>query len=180
MERPSRQRHLQLSGPVEQLQAHRRRLFRRRNDRFIQRHRGGSLPSATIGRALGSSGEARHDRSALTRTEDGSLGEVPMVRILLPPADSLSLSRSRFRRSRTRLSARVWAAGLAIGSAETLGFFDIAPIGGNISVGPNSSTAVRLMWWRDCHAGPNEVGPSLTYGRSLNPDWAQAKPSTIR
>jgi hypothetical protein len=104
----------------------------------------------------------------------------PEVRIHLPPADSLSLSRSRFRRSRTRLSARVWAAGLAIGSAETLGFFDIAPIGGNISVGPNSSTAVRLMWWRDCHAGPNEVGPSLTYGRSLNPDWAQAKPSTIR
>src|SRR6202040_3415185 len=45
-------------------------------------------PSATIGRALGSSGEARHDRSALTRTEDGSLGEVPMVRILLPPAES--------------------------------------------------------------------------------------------
>src|SRR5580704_11835719 len=73
----------------------------------------------------------------------------PEVRIHLPPADSLSLSRSRFRRSRTRLSARVWAAGLAIGSAETLGFFDIAPIGGNISVGPNSSTAVRLMWWRD-------------------------------
>ena len=26
----------------------------------------------------------------------------------------------------------------------------------------------------------DEVGPSLTYGRSLNPDWAQAKPSTIR
>src|SRR6202035_614248 len=44
---------------------------------------------------------------------------VPMVRIHLPPADSLSLSRSSFRRSRTRLSARVWAAGLATGSAET-------------------------------------------------------------
>jgi hypothetical protein len=55
-----------------------------------------------------------------------------MVRIHLPPADSLSLSRSPFRRSRTRLSARVWAADLAIGSAETLGFFDIEPIGGNI------------------------------------------------
>src|ERR1700730_13375919 len=41
------------------------------------------------------------------------------VRIHLPPADSLSLSRSRFRMSRTRLSARVWAAGLATGSAET-------------------------------------------------------------
>src|ERR1700736_2024129 len=97
-----------------------------------------------------------------------------------PLQQTVCLSRSRFRRSRTRLSARVWAAGLAIGSAETLRFFDIEPIGGNISVGPNSSTAVRLMWWRDCHAGPNEVGPSLTYGRSLNPDWAQAKPSTIR
>ena len=27
---------------------------------------------------------------------------------------------------------------------------------GFISAGPHSSTAVRLMWWRDCHAGPNE------------------------
>src|SRR5580704_7779363 len=128
--------------------------------------------------------EGEHCRRTRYR-EDGCTAKAqeraePEVRIHLPPADSLSLSRSRFRRSRTRLSARVWAAGLAIGSAETLGFFDIAPIGGNISVGPNSSTAVRLMWWRDCHAGPNEVGPSLTYGRSLNPDWAQAKPSTIR
>src|SRR6202048_83682 len=96
----------------------------------------------------------------------GSVGE-PKVRIHLPPADSLSLSRSRFRRSRTRLSARVWAAGLAIGSAETLGFFDIAPIGGNISVGPNSSTAVRLMWWRDCHAGPNESRAELNVLRRL-------------
>src|SRR6202030_485433 len=43
----------------------------------------------------------------------------PEVRIHLPPADSQSLSRSRFRRSRTRLSARVWPAGLATGSAET-------------------------------------------------------------
>jgi hypothetical protein len=43
----------------------------------------------------------------------------PEVRIHLPPAESLSLSRIRFRRSRTRLSARVCAAGLASGSAET-------------------------------------------------------------
>src|ERR1700736_2001965 len=89
------------------------------------------------------------------------LRAVPMVRIRFPPEDSLSLSRSRFRRSRTRLSAGGWGAGLAIGSAETLGFFDIAPIGGNISVGPNSSTAVRLMWWRDCHADPNESRAEL-------------------
>src|SRR5260221_3342409 len=33
----------------------------------------------------------------------------PRVRIHLPPADSLSLFRSRFRRSRTRLSSRVCA-----------------------------------------------------------------------
>jgi hypothetical protein len=71
---------------------------------------------------------------------------VPMVRIHLPPADSQSLSRSRFRRSRTRLSARVWAAGLATGSAETRQAFHCAPTGGNISVGPYSSTAVPLRW----------------------------------
>jgi hypothetical protein len=49
-------------------------------------------------------------------------GRQPEVRIHLPPADSLSLSRSRFRRSRTRLSARVWAAGLPTvrGRAELL------------------------------------------------------------
>ena len=69
----------------------------------------------------------------------------PKVRIHSPPADSLSLFRSRFRRSRTRLSARVCADGLATASAETPGCFDIAPTGGNVSVGPNSSTAVRLM-----------------------------------
>jgi hypothetical protein len=42
-----------------------------------------------------------------------------MVRIRFPPADSPSLARIRYRASRTRLSARVCAAGLATGSAET-------------------------------------------------------------
>src|SRR5882757_10603092 len=28
--------------------------------------------------------------------------------------------------------------------------FDLAPTGGNISVAPYSSTAVPLMWWREC------------------------------
>src|ERR1700737_4077675 len=60
----------------------------------------------------------------------------PEVRIHLPPADSLSLFRNRFRRLRTRLSARVCADGLATASAETRGCFDIAPPGGNVSVGP--------------------------------------------
>ena len=81
----------------------------------------------------------------------------PMVRIHLPPADSLSLSRSRFRRSRTRLSARVWAAGLPTGQQRLAGCFDIASTGGNISVGPYSSTAVRLV-----------VAPGLTRGRSVD------------
>ena len=52
-------------------------------------------------------GELRGDRRAAKK-----FGGVPMVRIHLPPADSLSLSRSLFRRSRTRLSARVWGSWL--------------------------------------------------------------------
>src|SRR4029077_16073828 len=43
----------------------------------------------------------------------------PMVRIHLPPAESLSLSRSCFECREPRLSARLCAAGLATGSAET-------------------------------------------------------------
>ena len=72
---------------------------------------------------------ARPRREAVPASEfrpgkkQASLSGVPMVRIHLPPADSLSLSRSSFRRSRTRLSARVWAAGLATGSAETCRVF---------------------------------------------------------
>src|SRR5580704_8841441 len=141
--------------------------------------RGGSRmqESCPYGSVRGAPSNGCPYRNQQIRSDLGTAGPSPITvdslatrnwkfRIHFPPADSLSLSRSRFRRSRTRRSARVWAAGLAIGSAETLGFFDIAPIGGNISVGPNSSTAVRLKWWRDCHAGPNEVGPSLTYGRS--------------
>ena len=55
------------------------------------------------------------------------------------------------------------------GQQRLPGCFDIASTGGNISVGPYSSTAVRLV-----------VAPGLTRGRSLNSDRAQAKPSTIR
>jgi hypothetical protein len=63
-----------------------------------------------------------------------------------------------------RFSARVWAAGLATGSAETRQAFHCAPTGGNVSAGRNSSTAM----------------PALNVGGSLNSDRAQAKPSTIR
>src|ERR1700737_1503093 len=57
-----------------------------------------------------------------------------------------------------RLSARVWAACLAAGSAETRQAFYGAPTGGDISVGPYSSTAVPLRWSAKMHAGPNKVG----------------------
>src|SRR5258707_5408741 len=53
---------------------------------------------------------------------------------------------SAFEGREPRLSARVWAAGLATRSAETRRAFQFAPTCGNISVGPYSSTAVPLMW----------------------------------
>ena len=44
---------------------------------------------------------------------------------------------------------------------DAQGCYKIAPTDGNISVAPYSSTAVPLMWWwRECHAGANEVGAS--------------------
>jgi hypothetical protein len=55
-----------------------------------------------------------------------------------------SLSRTRFRKSRTPAFRAAVAAGLAAGSAETRRGFDIAPTGGNISAGPYSSTAVPV------------------------------------
>src|ERR1700726_893544 len=81
----------------------------------------------------------------------------PEVRIHLPPADSLYLSRFCFRTLRTRLSARVWAAGLTTGSAETRQAFHCAPTGGNVSAGPYSSTAVPMMRSVQCPDGPNEA-----------------------
>jgi hypothetical protein len=112
------------------------------------------------------------NRGHLART--GSSNPSPSSRqsVSLPQSFS-KVEKPGFPRGCARLAWRP-------GRQRRAGCFDIAPTGNNISVGPYSSTAVRLMWWRDCHAGPNEVGPSLTYGRSLNPDWAQAKPSTIR
>ena len=72
--------------------------------------------------------------------------EGPRVRSLLPPAESQSLARMRFRRvENPGFPQRVCAAGLVTGSAETRKGFDIAPTGGNISVGPYSSTSGSLM-----------------------------------
>src|SRR4029077_12051126 len=53
---------------------------------------------------------------------------------------------SAFEGREPRLSARVCAAGLATGWAETRRAFHFAPTGGNISAGPYSSTGVPLMW----------------------------------
>ena len=84
-------------------------------------------------------------------------GKVVPLQVMGLPSDSLSLSRFCFRTLRTRLSARVWAAGLTTGSAETRQAFHCAPTGGNVSAGPYSSTAVPMMRSAQCHDGPNEV-----------------------
>src|SRR3984893_17574213 len=99
----------------------------------------------------------RQRRSTCLTLFSGRPHEEPGVRIHLPPADSLSLSRFCFRTLRTRLSARVWAAGLTTGSAETRQAFHCAPTGGNVSAGPYSSTAVPLMRSVQCHDGLNEA-----------------------
>src|ERR1700751_4095442 len=60
---------------------------------------------------------------------------------------TVSLSPSAaFQGGEPRFSARVWAAGLATGSAETRQAFHCAPTGGNVSAGRNSSTAVPMRW----------------------------------
>src|ERR1700726_2421066 len=81
-----------------------------------------------------------------------------------------------------RFSARVWAAGLATGSAETRQALHCGPTGGNISVGPYSSTAVPLGWLAKIPRRSRQswVYSALNVRGSLNSDWAQAKPSTIR
>ena len=74
------------------------------------------------------------------------------------------------------LSARVCADGLATASAETPGCFDIAPTGGNVSVGPNSSTAVRLdvvatvpgRSGRSQGLSGLSIGKSLKFGSGLS------------
>jgi hypothetical protein len=81
-----------------------------------------------------------------------------------------------------RFSARVWAAGLATGSAETRQTLHCGPTGCNISVGPYSSTAVPLRWSAKMPRRSRQswVYSALNVRGSLNSDWAQAKPSTIR
>ncbi len=89
---------------------------------------------------------ASHEKGLQRDTEilDFSRAE-PEVQIHLPPADSPSLSRSRFRASRTRAFPAGVRARLTTGSAETRQAFHSAPTGGNVSAGPYSSTTVPLM-----------------------------------
>src|SRR5580693_6860036 len=75
----------------------------------LRRKREGATQFPTIGLVEGNANNFKGTRNTKAQKSWSSHAE-PEVRIHLPPADSLSLSRSRFRRSRTRLSARVWAA----------------------------------------------------------------------
>jgi hypothetical protein len=66
--------------------------------------------------------------------------------------ESISLQRTvrlspaaTFERQEPGLSPEVCEARLTTGSAETRQAFHCAPTGGNVSAGPYSSTAVRLM-----------------------------------
>src|ERR1700732_904289 len=81
-----------------------------------------------------------------------------------------------------RFSARVWAAGLATGSAETRQTLHCGPTGCNISVGPYSSTAVPLRWSAKMPRRSRQswVYSALSVRESLNTDRAQAKRSTSR
>src|SRR5580704_5548273 len=89
-----------------------------------RRKREGAMQFPTIGLFERNANNFKGTRNTKAQKSWSTRAE-PEVRIHLPPADSLSLSRSSFRRSRTRLSARVCADGLATASAETPGCFDI-------------------------------------------------------
>jgi hypothetical protein len=89
---------------------------------------------------------------------DHLTGKAPYKFESISLQQTVSLSPSAaFQGGEPRFSARVWAAGLATGSAETRQAFHCAPTGGNVSAGPYSSTAVPMMRSVQCHGGPNEV-----------------------
>src|ERR1700720_1857131 len=76
-----------------------------------RRKREGATQFPTIGLFERNANNFKGTRNTKAQKSWSSRAE-PEVRIHLPPADSLSLSRSLFRRSRTRLSARVWGSWL--------------------------------------------------------------------
>src|SRR6202023_1681455 len=130
------------------------------------------VPSAERERGIEKTDELRRLKNARNRKfESISLQQT----VSLSPA-------AAFEGREPRFSARVWAAGLATGSAETRQALHCGPTGGNISVGPYSSTAVPLRWLAKMprRSRQNWVYSALKVRGSLNSDWAQAKTSTIR
>ena len=118
-------------------------------------------------------------RLPLTATEG------PRVRIRLPPAESPSLIRLRLPSSRSR----GFSAGIRAGTGGTVGRDPQGPAnvrstGGNISVGPYSSTAVPPMRFAAVPALDRKRGQVASgrsdIGESFECAAAQAKPSTVR
>jgi hypothetical protein len=96
----------------------------------------------------------------------GLAREGPRVRILLPPAASLSLAGLCLRGQEPRLSARVSGRRARRGRQRAAGHAYIAPTCGNISVGPYSSNPFPAMRLRQAFGlkrqdrSPNEVRAS--------------------
>src|ERR1700720_2446361 len=110
----------------------------------------------------------------------------PRVRILLPPAESLSLAGLYLRGSRTPLSARVSRLRSRRGRQRAAGPANIAPTRSSISVGLYSSTAFpamrsrQLVGLKSQGGFLNEIGLALGSGMLVDlasSDCAQAKPS---
>jgi len=106
-----------------------------------------------------------------------------MVRILFPPAESLSLSPSCFRVSRTPAFRAAVRGGLATGSAETRRVFQDR-------ANRRQYLCRAIFQYRSAADGVGENAtsvpiksgrsPSLIVRGSLCSDRAQLKPSTIR
>jgi hypothetical protein len=115
-------------------------------------------------------------------------GGGPRVRILLPPAESLSPAGLYLRGSRTPAFRAGFEAAFSARSAESRRAANIAPTRSSISVGLYSSTAFPAMRSRQVvglkspGGSPNEIG--LLGSRMLvdleSSDRAQAKPSAAR
>jgi hypothetical protein len=131
----------------------------------------GAAAHRRIRRATGAAPLAMESASRNRKFESSSLQQT----VRLSPA-------AAFEGREPRFSARVWAAGLATGSAETRQVFHCGPTGGNISVGPYSSTAVPLRWSAKMPRRSRQswVFSAVNVRVSLNSDRAYAKPSTIR
>src|SRR5437660_11340535 len=92
-----------------------------------------------------------------------------MVRIRLPPAESLSLSPSCFRVSRTSAFGAAVRGGLATGSAETRRLFqDSADRRQYLCRAIFQYRSAADGSQRECHAGPNKVGAFAELDRAVD------------